>query len=193
LTARLDRLAPIKETAQIGAAIGREFSHALLEAVSPIKGEALHEVMHRLIEAELIHRRGSLPKTSYVFKHALVRDVAYDSMLRSRRQRIHAHIAWALRQHLTDEEYAPATIAHHYTEAGLADQAAQGWLVAAEFALSQSAPVEAERHASTGLALIADIEPSAGRDALELGLLVARAAALWPLKSISAPETFAAL
>src|SRR5262249_21374657 len=80
LTARLDRLAPIKETAQIGAAIGREFSHALLEAVSPIKGEALHEVMHRLIEAELIHRRGSLPKTSYVFKHALVRDVAYDSM-----------------------------------------------------------------------------------------------------------------
>jgi predicted ATPase len=165
----------------------------LLEAVSPIKGEALHEVMHRLIEAELIHRRGSSPKTSYAFKHALVRDVAYDSLLRSRRQRIHAHIAWALKQHLTDEEYAPATIAHHYTEAGLADQAAQGWLTAAEFALSQSTAVEAERHASTGLSLIADIEASAARDALELGLLVARAAALWPLKSISAPETFAAL
>src|SRR5882757_7679560 len=193
LTARLDRLSPVKETAQIGAAIGREFSQALLEAVSPIKGTVLDEALHQLIEAELIHVRGTPPNTSYVFKHALVQDVAYGSLLRSRRQRIHAHIAWALKQRLTDEEYPPATIAHHYTEAGLSEQAARSWLAAAELALSQSAPVEAERHASTGLALIPNIEASAERDALELGLMVARANALVPLKSISAPETFAAL
>jgi predicted ATPase len=193
LTARLDRLAPIKETAQIGAAIGREFSHGLLEAISPIKGHALDEVLRQLIEAELIHGRGTPPKAAYVFKHALVQDVAYGSLLRSRRQRIHAHIAWALRQRLTDEEYPPATIAHHFTEAGLDEQAARSWLAAAELALAQSAPVEAERHANTGLSLIPGIEPGTQRDALELSLLVARANALVPLKSISAPETFAAL
>jgi predicted ATPase/class 3 adenylate cyclase len=193
LTARLDRLSPIKETAQIGAAIGREFSQALLQAVSPIKGAALDEALRQLIDAELIHARGGQPNASYVFKHALVQDAAYGSLLRSRRQRIHAHIAWALKQRLTDEEYAPATIAHHYTEAGLSEQAARSWLAAAELALSQSAPVEAERHASTGLALIPNIGAGAERDALELGLLVARANALVPLKSISAPETFAAL
>jgi predicted ATPase/class 3 adenylate cyclase len=193
LTARLDRLSPVKETAQIGAAIGREFSRALLEAVSPIKGAALEDALHQLIEAELIHVRGAPPKASYVFKHALVQDTAHSSLLRSRRQRIHAHIAWVLKQRLTDEEYAPATIAHHYTEAGLSEQAARSWLAAAELALSQSAPVEAERHASTGLALLPSIEPNGERDVLELALLVARANALVPLKSISAPETFAAL
>jgi class 3 adenylate cyclase len=193
LTARLDRLSPIKETAQIGAPIGREFSQALLEAISPLKGAALDEALHQLMEAELIHVRGTPPNVSYVFKHALVQDAAYGSLLRSRRQRIHAHIAWARKQRQTDEEYPPATIAHHYTEAGLSDQAARSWLAAAELALAQSAPVEAERHASTGLAMIPDIEASAERDALELGLLVARANALVPLKSISAPETFAAL
>jgi predicted ATPase/class 3 adenylate cyclase len=193
LTARLDRLSPIKETAQIGAAIGREFSQALLEAVSPIKGAALDKAVRQLIDAELIHTRGGQPNASYVFKHALVQDAAYGSLLRSRRQRIHAHIAWALKQRLTDEEYPPATIAHHYTEAGLSEQAARSWLAAAELALAQSAPVEAERHASTGLALIPNIAAGAGRDSLELGLMVARANALVPLKSISAPETFAAL
>jgi class 3 adenylate cyclase/tetratricopeptide (TPR) repeat protein len=193
LTARLDRLSPIKETAQIGAAIGRDFSQALLEAVSPVKGAALDEALRQLMEAELIHIRDTPPKASYVFKHALVQDAAYGSMLRSRRQSIHAHIAWALKQRLTDEEYPPATIAHHYTEAGLSEQAARSWLAAAELALSQSAPVEAERHAATGLALIPNVEAGTERDALELALLVARANALVPLKSISAPETFEAL
>src|SRR6185437_15391950 len=94
LTARLDRLSPIKETAQIGAAIGREFSHALLEAISPIKGAALDDALGQLVEADLI-RRGGADKASYVFKHALVQDTAYGSMLRSRRQRIHAQIAAA--------------------------------------------------------------------------------------------------
>jgi class 3 adenylate cyclase/tetratricopeptide (TPR) repeat protein len=193
LTARLDRLSPVKEIAQVGATIGREFSYMLLEAVSPFKGEALDHALHQLMDAELIHSRGSPPNASYVFKHALVQDAAYGSLLRGRRQRIHADIAQALQRRATDEEYPPATIAHHFTEAGLAEQAARSWLAAAELALSQSAPVEAERHAGAGLALIPRIAGGPNRDALQLGLLVARANALVPLRSISAPETFAAM
>ena len=192
LTARLDRLSPIKEIAQIGAAIGREFSHSLLEAVSPIKGEALRDALQQLMEAELIHERGTAPMTSYIFKHALVQDTAYISLLRGRRQRIHADIAEALKQRDATEESVPAVIAHHFTEAGLAQAAASYWLAAAEQALSQSASVEAEHHASAGLAQVPRIEPGPTRDSLELGLLVARANALVPLKSMSASETFEA-
>ncbi len=193
LAARLDRLSPIKEIAQIGAAIGREFPHSLLEAIAPIKGAVLDDVLRQLVEAELIYRRGAPPQVSYVFKHALVQDTAYGSMLRSRRQRIHAQIATALKEHVTEEEYAPATIAHHFTEAGLAAPASSAWLAAAELALSQSAPVEAERHAGAGLALVSGIAEPSERDALELALRVARANALVPLRSVSAPETFEAM
>jgi class 3 adenylate cyclase/predicted ATPase len=192
LTARLDRLSPIKEIAQIGAAIGREFSHDLLQAVSPTKGEALQEALRQLMEAELIYGRGAPPDASYIFKHALVQDAAYASLLRGRRQRIHADVAEALTQRFGNEESAPAVIAHHFTEAGLAEPAASHWLAAAELALSRSAPTEAERHASAGLNLI-PLVTGPQRDSLNLGLLVARANALMPLKSISAPETFAAL
>src|SRR3984893_1590224 len=103
LTARLDRLSPIKEIAQIGAAIGREFSYDLLEAVSPIGGQTLQNALQQLMETELIYGRGTPPKASYVFKHALVQDVAYGSLLRSRRQRIHADIARALEEPLADQ------------------------------------------------------------------------------------------
>jgi len=193
LTARLDRLSPIKEIAQIGAAIGREFSYELLEAVSPIKGRVLQDALHQLMAAELIYGRGAPPNASYIFKHALVQDTAYVSLLRGRRQRIHADIAQALKQRSGDEECPPAIIAHHFTEAGLAESAAPYWLAAAELALSQSAPAEAESHARAGIALIPRVADGPERDALELGLLVARANAMVPLKSISAPETFAAL
>jgi class 3 adenylate cyclase/predicted ATPase len=192
LMARLDRLSPVKEIAQIGAAIGREFSHDLLAAVAPIKGEALDNALRQLIDAELIRREGTPPNLTYAFKHALVQDAAYGSLLRSRRQRIHADIAQALAQG-SAEICPPAIIARHFTEAGLYASAAPAWLSAAELALLQSAPVEAERHAGAGLALIPRIEAGSARDALELALLVARANALVPLKSISAPETFAAL
>ena len=101
--ARLDRLAPVKETAQIGAAIGREFSYRLLEAVSPIQGQALQDALDQLMAAELIHGRGAPPEATYVFKHALVQDTAYGSLLRSRRQRIHADIARALEEKFADQ------------------------------------------------------------------------------------------
>src|SRR5271169_3716599 len=131
--ARLDRLAPIKEIAQIGAAIGREFSYRLLEAVSPIRGPALQDALRQLTASELVHGRGTPPEASFIFEHALVQDTAYASLLRGRRQRIHADIAQALAERLADQvEAAPAIIAHHYTEAGLAEPATRYWLTAAE-------------------------------------------------------------
>jgi class 3 adenylate cyclase len=185
LTARLDRLSPVKETAQIGAAIGRQFSHAMLESVSPLKGARLNAALRQLMDAELIYARGTPPKASYVFKHALVQDVAHESLLRGRRQRIHADIAQALQQRVSEDEYSPAAVAHHYSEAGLCEQAARSWLAAAEFALSQSAPAEAERHASAGLALISTITAGSERDSLELALLVACDHALAALRARS--------
>ena len=127
--ARLDRLAPIKEIAQIGAAIGREFSYRLLEAVSPIHGPALQDALGQLMAAELIDGRGAPPEATYIFKHALVQDTAYASLLRGRRQHIHAEIARALEGRFVDQiNSAPAVIARHYTEAGLAEPAARNWL-----------------------------------------------------------------
>jgi predicted ATPase len=193
LMARLDRLAPVKETAQVAAAIGREFSYRLLEAVSPIQGAELQDALAQLMAAELIHGRGAPPEATYVFKHALVQDTAYGSLLRSRRQRIHADIARALEEKFADQiEAAPAAIARHYTEAGLADPAARYWRKAAELALSRSAYAEADRFVDAGLALIPRLPQGTDRQSLELALHVTRAAALAPLKAYTAPETVAA-
>ena len=194
LMARLDRLAPVKEIAQIAAAIGREFSYRLLEAAAPIQGPALQSALGQLMAAELIHGRGSPPEATYVFKHALVQDAAYASMLRSRRQGIHADIARAMEGLFADQvEAAPAIIAHHYAEAGLPEPAARYWLTAAELALSRSAPTEANRYIDAGLALIPDLTDRPDRQSLELALQVAHANALLPLKGFAAPETIAAL
>ena len=190
LMARLDRLAPVKETAQIGAAIGREFSYRLLEAVSPIQGAELQDALAQLMAAELIHGRGAPPEATYVFKHALVQDTAYGSLLRSRRQRIHADIARALEEKFADQvAAAPATIARHCAEAGLADPAARYWLAAGELALSRSAYAEADRYVDAGLALIPRLPQGTDRQSLELALHVARAAALSLLKAYTASET----
>jgi class 3 adenylate cyclase/tetratricopeptide (TPR) repeat protein len=193
LMERLDRLAPVKEIAQIGAAIGREFSYRLLEAVSPIQGAELEDALGQLMAAGLIHGRGAPPESTYVFKHALVQDTAYGSLLRSRRQRIHADIAGALEERFAHQvDAAPAVIARHYAEARLDEQAARYWLKAAELALSRSAYAEADRYVDAGLALIPRLPQGTDTKSLELALHVARAAALQPLKAYTAPETVAA-
>ena len=193
LMERLDRLAPVKETAQVAAAIGREFSYRLLEAISPIQGAELEDALAQLMAAELIHGRGAPPDATYVFKHALVQDTAYGSLLRSRRQRIHADIARALEEKFADQVVAaPATVARHCTEAGLADPAARYWLAAGELALSRSAYAEADRYVDAGLALIPRLPRGTDTQSLELALHVARATALSPLKAYTAPETVAA-
>ena len=193
LMERLDRLAPVKETAQVAAAIGREFSYRLLEAISPIQGAELEDALAQLMAAELIHGRGAPPDATYFFKHALVQDTAYGSLLRSRRQRIHADIARALEEKFADQVVAaPATVARHCTEAGLADPAARYWLAAGELALSRSAYAEADRYVDAGLALIPRLPRGTDTQSLELALHVARATALSPLKAYTAPETVAA-
>ncbi|MER8886188.1 AAA family ATPase [Mesorhizobium sp. M0816] len=189
LMARLDRLGSIREIAQIGAAIGREFSYRLLEAISPITGTALKEALHKLVESELVFSRAAIGDTIYVFKHALVQDAAHNSLLRSRRQRIHADIARSIVERFADSsESAPAVIAHHYTEAGLSEPAAHYWLTAAELALSRSALAEATQHTGAGLTAARQIEDEQVRRPLELALLVARANSLLPFQ-----ETVAAL
>src|SRR5271165_2576890 len=194
LMARLDRLAPVRDIAQIGAAIGREFSFRLLEAVSPITGAALQDALSQLMASELIYGRGAPPESTYVFKHALVQDTAYSSLLRGRRQRIHADIARVLVERFADQvESAPAIIAHHYTEGGLAEPAVRYWLAAAELALSRSAHAEARPYVDAGLALIPRLTDAPNRQSLQLSLQVARANALVPLKGFTGPETIATL
>jgi class 3 adenylate cyclase len=194
LMARLDRLASVREIAQIGAAIGREFSYRLLEAVSPIKGAALQDALSQLVASELVYGRGAAPDAMYIFKHALVQDTAYSSLLRGPRQRIHAEIGRALGERFADQvESAPAIIAHHYSEAGLAELAARYWLAAAEVAHARAAPVEANRYVDAGLALLPRIPENAEKQSLELALQIANANALLAMQGYNAPQTLAAL
>jgi class 3 adenylate cyclase/tetratricopeptide (TPR) repeat protein len=194
LMARLDRLAPVKEIAQIGAAIGREFSYRLLETVAPIKSAALQDALGQLMAAELIHGRGTPPEASYVFKHALVQDTAYSSLLRSRRQRIHADIARALGERFADKvDAAPAIVAHHYAEAGLVELAMRAWLAAAELAQSRSAHAEASHSADAGLALLPSLPNRSDFGRLELALQLARCNAVKALKGFAAEATVEAM
>src|SRR4029078_6885770 len=119
---------------QIGAAIGREFSHGLIEAVSPRKGEDLQNALDILRQSEIIFRRGTPPDATYVFKHALIQDTAYDALLRSRRQEIHARIAQVLKD---ADEVEPELIAYHFTNAGLFQEAAPKWLRAGQLAVAR--------------------------------------------------------
>ena len=147
LMARLDRLGSAKEVAQIGAVIGREFPHALIAAVAR-KGEPeLRSALDRLIEAGLLFRQGVAPHATYLFKHALVRDVAYGSLLRDQRQQLHSRIADMLAEHFpTMVEAEPEVLAHHYREAGMADAASTYFERAADRAAARSAYIEAAAH-----------------------------------------------
>ncbi len=161
--ARLDRLAPVKEIAQIGASIGREFSYRLLEAVSPVKGAALQDALAQLMAAELIHGRGVPPESTYVFKHALVQDTAYATLLNIRRQQLHQQIGAAVRDGFPEQaDSDPGIIAHHFTQAGLSELAAEWWDKAGRRAMSRFANLEAVQSFMSGLALTANLPKSDG-------------------------------
>src|SRR6476646_2299296 len=129
LMARLDRLAPVREIAQIGAAIGREFSHSLLGAVVGRDETALKRGLAQLEQAGLVFRRGEPPDAVYSFKHALVRDAAYESLLKSRRHQLHAQIARTLEEEFPDVVVSqPEIVAHHFSAAGLVEPAIDYWL-----------------------------------------------------------------
>ena len=176
LTARLDRLAPIKEVAQIGAVIGREFAYALLAAVADRSEGQLEQALDELVGAELLHRRGAPPDAIYTFKHALVRDAAYASLLRSDRQQMHARVASVLEEGFP--ETPPELLAHHLTEAGLDEPAAQAWARAGSAALGRSAMREAATSLSRAVDLIRRMPATPKRQRSELELLAGLGVAL---------------
>jgi class 3 adenylate cyclase/tetratricopeptide (TPR) repeat protein len=169
LMARLDRLAPVREIAQIGAAIGREFSYSLLRVLVGRDESALKNALAQLEQAELVFRRGEPPEAIYSFKHALVRDAAYESLLKSRRQQLHGQIARTLEQRFADIVASqPEIVAHHFTEAGLVEPAIDYWLKAGQHAARRSANAEALNHLARGLELLPNIADPMLRNKSEL-------------------------
>ncbi|MBV8361665.1 MAG: AAA family ATPase [Deltaproteobacteria bacterium] len=189
LMARLDRLGPVKEVIQIGAVIGREFSYGLLHAVHPIADEDLQAAIHNATDAELLYVRGISPNATYQFKHALIRDVAYEALLRSRRKELHARIAEALVGQFSEKVVpAPELLAHHYTEAGLIEQSIPYWQGAGERAIERSANEEAISHLNKGLELLRGLPETAERIQYEAALQLALAVPLIAEKSWSDPK-----
>jgi len=196
LAARLDRLASVKEIAQIGAAIGREFSYPLLRAVAGRDEPALRAALVQLEEAELLFRSGAPPDARYTFKHALVQDTAYETLLRSRRQILHRQIADALRGEFQAVAAAePELVAHHLTQAGLDEPAIEWWGRAGDQALRRSAFKEAAAHLRKAIELadkLATAAPSAAPGGDRLRLQTSLGNALIWAKGHQAPETSAA-
>jgi class 3 adenylate cyclase len=189
LVARLDRLASVKEVAQIGACIGREFSYELIARVTSLDGGPLEAALDKLVEAGLVIRRGTPPDASYTFKHALVQDAAYDSLLKSRRIQLHAVIAQALEHEFADRvANKPEWLAHHHTHAGNLGAAIPLWRMAGEVALGRVALHEAVAHFEKGLGLIEQQPPSAERDSLELTIRESLNAAWVGLRGWAASE-----
>ena len=171
LMARLDRLGPAKELAQIGAAIGREFSHDLLAAVAGKPEAEVQPALDRLVTAGLLLRQGSPPHATYLFKHALVQDAAYGTLLRGPRRELHARIAAATEKEMQERvEREPELLAYHYAEAGQADTAAGFWLAAGRLAARRSANSEAIAHLRRGIAAVRGQPETVERNRLELAL-----------------------
>ena len=179
LMARLDRLGPAKEVAQIGAAIGREFSHALLTAVVRKPEAELRSALDRLIEAGLLFRQGVPPHASYLFKHALVQDAAYGTLLREPRRALHARIAETLETQFAEiAESQPELLARHYTEAGLIEKAVSFWRTAGQRSLARSALLEGAEQLKRALDQIATLPATPDLHDEEIKLHVAFANAL---------------
>src|SRR5262249_35180012 len=171
LMARLDRLGPAKELAQIGATIGREFTYELLAKVAEIPEPILNKALRQLVGSALVFERGIPPTAKYTFKHALVQDAAYASLLKSRRAGLHERIANALQENMPDiADAEPEILAHHPSEAGLPGKAIAFWLRAGKYAAARSANLEAIAHVRRGIAVASRLPPGATTDRIELDL-----------------------
>jgi class 3 adenylate cyclase/predicted ATPase len=189
LMARLDRLTPVREIAQVGAVLGREFSYDLLHAVSRVEDSTLQHGLRQLVDAELLYQRGVPPQATYLFKHALIQDTAYQSLLKSKRQQLHQEIAQVLAERFPETmETQAELLAHHYTEANLLEQAIPYWQRAGQRATQRSANVEAIAHLSKGLELLKILPDTPERTQQELTLQIALGALLMATKGIAAPE-----
>jgi predicted ATPase len=193
LMARLDRLGAAKEVAQIGAAIGREFSHAIVAAVANQTEELLQSKLDRLVGAGLLFQQGVPPRAIYLFKHALVQDTAYGTLLRSQRRALHAQIAKTLEKQFPEiAETQPELLACHYTDAELIGNAVEFWSKAGQRSLARSALVEAVEQLNTALSQIGTLSTTPARRREQIKLQVALLNALFHVKGYAAPETKAA-
>ena len=189
LMARLDRLMTAKTIAQYAAVIGRQFSHELLHAVSRVDNTTLRHELRRLVAAELIYKSGSSPNEIYFFKHALIQEAAYQSVLKRTRDQYHKRIAQVLVQQFPKTvQTQPELLAYHYTEAGLHEQAIAYWQRAGENAIQHSAHREAVKHLSQGLELLKALPISPARMQQELTIYVGLGASLMATQGSSAPE-----
>lgn len=193
LMARLDRLGPAKEVAQIGSAIGREFSHALLVLMVRKSEAELGSALDRLVRAGLLFREGVPPHARYLFNHALVQDAAYGTMLRENRRALHARIAQTLENHFAETaESRPEIVAHHCTEAGMIEKAAGLWDRAGQQSMARSALVEAVAHFTRALAQIATLPGTPALRRAQIKLQVALITPLIHVNGYAAAETKAA-
>jgi len=189
LMARLDRLVTAKAVAQYAAVIGRQFPYMLLQAVSQVDEAMLQHELGRLVEAEIVFQRGVPPQATYSFKHALIQDTAYQSLLRSTRQQYHQRIALVLEARfpaIVDQQ--PELLAHHYTEAGLLTQAIPYWQRAGQRAIARSAHAEAISHLTQGLTLLQTLPEAPERVQHELDVHIALGIPLVLTKGYAAPE-----
>jgi len=186
---RLDRLATVKAVAQLGATLDRQFSYHLWQAVSPLDEPTLQHGLQQLVDAELLYRHGQPPQATYLFKHALIQEAAYQSLLRSTRQQYHQRIAQVLAEHFPEAaETQPELLAYHYTEAGLTVQAIPYWQRAGQHALQRSANLEAVQHLTKGLELLTTLPATQTHLQQELDLRIALGPALMATKGRAAQE-----
>jgi class 3 adenylate cyclase len=189
LLARLDRLPSAREVAQIGAAIGRRFSHELISAVATVPQQQVDEALAQLSGAELIFRRGTPPDAEYTFKHALVQEAAYSTLLKSRRQQIHTRIATTLEEKFPEiAATQPALVGHHCTEAELIEKAASYWLKAGQQSVGRSAMAEAVAQLQKGLDLLSGLPDGVRSQQQELDLRLVLGSALAMSRGYAAPE-----
>lgn len=189
LMARLDRMASNLDVVQLAATLGREFKYELISAVSSLGEQELQTELSKLVNAEMLFQRGRGPRISYQFKHALIQDAAYLSLLKGKRQGFHQHIASVLEEKFpATRDTQPELLAYHFTEAGAAEKAVHFWLKAGQRSNQRSANVEAIDQLSKGLSLLTQLDNSAERDQLELQLQVALAIPLTATRGYVAKE-----
>jgi class 3 adenylate cyclase/predicted ATPase len=192
LMARLDQLAAAKAVAQLGAILGREFTYELLRAVAPMDELELWHGLVQLVQAEVLYQRGALPQATYLFKHALIQEAAYQSLLRNTRQQYHQRIVQVFAERFPDTVATqPELLAHHYTEAGLAEQAVGYWYTAGQRAHERSAHGEAIGHLCKGLELLTTLPDTLEHRQQELALQVTLGAALTATQGLAAPDVAA--
>jgi predicted ATPase len=189
LMARLDRLPPVREVAQLGAVLGREFAYEMLRALALVEEGRLQDGLAQLVEAELLYQRGRPPRAKYIFKHVLVQDAAYQSLLRRTRHQYHAQVAQMLVTRFPEVvETEPEVVAYHYTEAGCPAQAAGYWQTAGQRAAQRSAHHEAIGHLTKGVAVLQTLPDTPERMQQELQLQVTRGVSLVAVQGYAAPE-----